>query len=340
MAITTGIQRVKLSDVAEEAGVSLSTISKVLNGRSDVAAGTRAKVEGILERDGYRRRGSERRESVLVELVFPKLDNAWSMEIIKGVETIARANGMGVVLTESDRRDDPGPEWISGVIRRRPTGVVLVFSDLAPEHSEQLRSRGIPFVIVDPAGDPAPGVPAVGSTNWSGGLSATRYLLELGHTRIGMITGPADMMCSLARLDGYRSALSTAGITVDPDLIRYGNFQVDGGRARAEELLSLAEPPTAIFAGSDLQAVGVIEAARAHHLAVPDDLSVIGYDDIPLAQWLSPNLTTVHQPLQKMAEEATRMILQLREGTDSVQTRIDLATHLVVRGSTAPRKRS
>lgn len=335
MAIEGGVPRVTLSAVAEEAGVSLSTISKVLNGRRDVASGTRARVEGILERNGYRRRGNERRESTLLEVVFHELDSAWSMEIIKGVENIARENDMSVVLTESGSRHAPGPEWISGVLRRRPAGVVLVFSDLAPEHKEQLRSRDIPFVIIDPAGDPSPGVPSVGSANWAGGLAATRHLIELGHRRIGMITGPEDMMCSLARLDGYRSAMNTAGHPVDPALIHFGDFHVDGGRLIAMEMLALPEPPTAIFAGSDLQALGVLEAARARGLRVPDDLSVVGYDDVPLAQWSSPSLTTIHQPLQKMAEEASRLVLRLRDGADAAGTRMDLATHLVVRGSTA-----
>lgn len=327
--------RVTLSEVADEAGVSLSTISKVLNGRPDVAAGTRARVEKLLESNGYRRRGNERSQSTLIELVFHELESAWAMEIIRGVENIARANDMSVVLTESGSRHAPGPEWIAGVMRRRPVGVVLVFSDLEAAHKEQLRSRDIPFVIIDPAGDPSPGVPSVGSANWAGGLAATRHLIELGHRRIAMITGPEDMMCSLARLDGFRSAMNSAGLVVDPELVRFGDFHVDGGRSIATELLQRPDRPTAIFAGSDLQALGVLDAARALSLRVPDDLSIVGYDDVPLAQWSSPSLTTVHQPLQKMAEEASRLLLRLRDGAGDPGSRMDLATHLVVRNSTA-----
>ncbi|HEY1529947.1 MAG TPA: LacI family DNA-binding transcriptional regulator [Galbitalea sp.] len=336
MSVDEATPRVTLAEVADEAGVSLSTISKVLNGRRDVASATRARVENLLEQNGYRRRGNERRESSLLEVVFHELDSAWSMEIIKGLENVARENDMSVVLTESGNRHAPGPEWISGVLRRRPVGVVLVFSDLAPEHKQQLRSRDIPFVIIDPAGDPSPGVPSIGSANWAGGLAATRHLIELGHKRIAMITGPEDMMCSLARLDGYRSAMNTAGLTVDPALVRFGDFHVDGGRIAATELLALPDRPTAVFAGSDLQALGVLEAARAAGLRVPEQLSIVGYDDVPLAQWSSPSLTTVHQPLQKMAEEAARLVLRLRDGADASGSRMDLATHLVVRDSTAP----
>lgn len=334
MAIESDAPRVTLAEVAEEAGVSLSTISKVLNARPDVATATRARVEDLLELHGYRRRAKGYRESSLIEVVFHELDS-WSMEIIKGVENVARENDMSVIVTESGSRHDPGSEWVSGVLRRRPVGVILVFSELRAEHQQQLRSRDIPMVVIDPAGDPSPGVPSVGSANWSGGLAATRHLIELGHKRIAMITGPEDMMCSLARLDGYRSALNTAGIAFDPELVRYGDFHVAGGSRAAAELLSLPLPPSAIFAGSDMQAFGVMETARERGLKVPDDLSIVGYDDVPPALWSTPSLTTIHQPLQKMAEEASRVILRLSEGSDETGTRMDLATHLVVRGSTA-----
>lgn len=308
----------------------------MLNGRSDVAAGTRSRVEDLLDRHGYARRSGLPGRSTLIELVFPELETAWAMEIIRGVENVARANGLSVVLSETGTKHAPSPDWISGVLRRRPVGVVLVFSDLADEAKAQLRSRAIPFVIVDPAGDPAPDVPSVGSANWSGGLQATRHLIELGHTRIAAITGYEDMMCSLARLDGYRSALSTAGIPIDDSLIAFGNFQVDGGRDRAREMLSLPNPPTAIFAGSDLQALGVLDAARSLGFSVPRDLSIVGYDDLQLAEWTSPALTTVHQPLTRMAEEAARLVIGMSETPLATIPRVDLATHLIVRESTAP----
>jgi LacI family xylobiose transport system transcriptional regulator len=330
-------ERVTLAAVAEEAGVSLATISKVLNGRTDVAAGTRSRVEILLRDRGYERRGGRAQQKAeLIELVFHELDSIWSMELIGGVESVAKEHGLSVVLTVSGSRHSPDPEWIEGVMRRRPVGVVLVFSDLAPEYRERLRSRAIPFVIVDPAGDPSADAPSVGSANWSGGLMATRHLIELGHRRIAAITGPEDMMCSLARLDGYRSAMNSAGLPIDPAWVRFGDFHVTGGRDRASEMLAVPQPPTAIFAGSDLQALGVLDAARAHGLRVPDDLSIVGYDDIPLAWWVTPRLTTVHQPLRRMGEEAARLAIRLSEETPPTTPRMDLATSLVVRESTAP----
>jgi len=325
--------RARLARVADEAGVSISTVSKVLNGRSDVAPGTRSRVEALLDAHDYRRRGEGSRSTYL-ELVFHEIESAWSTQIIQGVEAVAREHGMSVVLTLSGDHRSPGPEWVTGVLGRRPAGVVLVLSGLPEEQKRRLRAAGIPFAIIDPSGDPAPDVPSVGSANWMGGVLATRHLLELGHTRIGVITGPPDMMCSRARLDGFRSAMGSAGVGVDESLIRFGDFHVPGGRDHALELLSGPTPPTALFAGSDLQALGVLEAARMRGLRVPEDLSLVGYDDLPIAEWTSPPLTTVHQPLRLMGEEATRLVLRLRDGGSS-QLRMDLATTLVVRGSTA-----
>jgi LacI family xylobiose transport system transcriptional regulator len=327
--------RVTLADIAEEAGVSLATVSKVLNGRPDVATATRTRLEAHLAHHGYTRRKNAQR-SDLIELVFHELESSWSMEVIEGVEDVAKANGMSVVLTVSGDRHSPASDWVDGVLRRKPLGVILVFSDISAPYREKLRSRGIPFVIVDPSGDPSPDVPSVGSANWSGGLTATRHLIELGHRRIAAITGPEDTMCSLARIDGYRSALNAAGLPIDPALVRFGDFHPSGGEAHGHSLLGLEDPPTAIFAGSDLQALGVIAAATARGLSVPRDLSVVGYDDIALAKWMSPQLTTIHQPLRRMGEEATRLVLGMAEGATIETLRMDLATHLVVRGSTAP----
>jgi LacI family xylobiose transport system transcriptional regulator len=327
--------RVTLAQIAETAGVSVSTVSKVLNGRQDVSPPTRLKIERLLETHGYRRSTRSASEAPLIEIVFHELDAIWAMELILGVEKVAKDNGASVVLTQSGTRHSPGAEWIEGVLRRRPLGVILVFSTLPREFKHQLRSRSIPFVIIDPAGDPEPDVPSVGSANWSGGLAATRHLIECGHRRIGIVTGPEDMMCSLARLDGYRSAMTTAGLEIDPSLTAFGDFHVEGGHTWAMEVLRRPDRPTAVFAGSDLQAIGVLEAAGRLGLRTPEDLSVVGYDDVAVAKWSRPALTTVHQPLRKMAEAAAQMLLRLRAG-ENTTTRMELATSLVIRKSTAP----
>ncbi len=333
--------RVTLADIAREAEVSVSTVSKVLNGRTDVSVSTRGRVERVLREHDYQRAARNGGEAPLIEIVFHELDSLWAMELLRGVETVANEHGAAVVVAHSGSRHAPGPGWIDAVLRRRPLGVVLVLSSLPPEIKRQLRARSIPFVIIDPAGNPDPDIPSVGSANWAGGLAATRHLIELGHRRIGIVTGPEDTLCSLARLDGYRSAMSMAGLEADPELIAFGDFHAEGGFARAKRLLELPDRPTAIFAGSDLQALGVMEAARVCGLRVPEELSVVGYDDLDIAKWTSPALTTVRQPLREMAEQATRLILALRGGDASAApTRLELSTTLVVRSSTvAPRPR-
>ncbi|MCC9306535.1 LacI family DNA-binding transcriptional regulator [Kitasatospora sp. RB6PN24] len=324
-----------LAEIAREAGVSAPTVSKVLNGRADVAPATRERVEELLRAHGYRRRRGTGHAAPLLELVFHELESPWAMEVIRGVENVVREEGLSVVLSESSGRLSIGQSWVDGVLARRPTGVVLVLSGLDPAQREQLTSRDIPFVVMDPAGDPGQEVPAVGATNWTGGLAATRHLLELGHRRIAVIAGPGRMMCSRARVDGYRAALETAGVPFDPALVREGDFHHEAGYLAGLELLRGPDRPTAVFTGNDLQALGLYQAARELALRIPEDLSVVGFDDLPLARWVGPPLTTVRQPLTEMAEVATRMVLDLARGSRPSTLRVELATTLVERGSTA-----
>jgi DNA-binding LacI/PurR family transcriptional regulator len=321
---------VTIADIADAAGVSVPTVSKVVNGRADVAPSTRARVEQLLVEHGYQRRPrAGEGPAELLDVVFNELESPWAMEIVKGVEEVARENGLGVVLSAREGPGALGRSWVDAVAARRSAGLILVVSDLSGDAASRLHARGIPFVIVDPAGEPAPDVPSVGATNWNGGVMATRHLIELGHKRIGMIGGPPGMLCSRARVDGYRAALETAGLGVDPELVRWGDFHVESGYEQGRALLSLARRPTAIFAGSDLQAFGVYEAARQLRLDVPLDVSVIGFDDLPMARWVGPPLTTIRQPLSEMAATAARLVLG--QGSDR---RVELATSLVVRQST------
>ncbi len=335
--VETGAAKPTIAAIAEELGLSIPTISKVINGRPDVAAGTRARVEEALERHQYRRRRSSQGAGPpLLELVFHEMDSAWSMEIIRGVENAAAEEQVGVVLSALGGKHRPKQALLDAVVARRPLGVILVLSSLSPTQRHQLESRDIPFLVLDTDGEPPHGVPTVGSNNWSGGLTATRHLIELGHSKIAVISGHIDVLCSRARVDGYRSAIEQAGAVVDPSFIRYGNFSVEAGYRYGIELLSRDDRPTAIFAGSDTQALGVLRAAYELGLRVPDDLSVVGYDNIPFTAWTQPALTTVNQPLQEMAATATRMLMQIAGGQHPVHQRIELATELVERNSTAP----
>ena len=330
-------QPLTIAQIAEHAGVSIATVSKVVNGRSEVASETRALVEGVIAQHGYRRQKRAATRPALLEIVFHELEGGYPMEIIKGVEEVARRHDHAVVISELQGRHVPGRGWIEGVLARRPAGVIAVFSGPTAAQSDQLRSRDIPFVLVDPTGEPSHECPSVGASNWSGGLSATRHLLDLGHRRITAITGPPHALSSRARLDGYRTALDAAGVPADPALVREGDFHVEDGVAHTRDLLRLADPPTAVFAFNDGQALGVYRAAAEAGLRIPEDLSVVGFDDLPPVEWAVPALTTVRQPLREMAAAAAAMVVTLAQGGELVQTRLILATDLVVRSSTAPR---
>lgn len=328
--------RTTLAMLADEAGVSLSTISKVLNGHSDVAPATRRRVEGLLDARSYRRRGTALRESTLLELVFSDLSNPWGTEILGGVQDAAHEQGVSLVLSQSGERHEPAPEWLPGALRRRPVGVLLVSTEPTRQLRDQLTSRSIPFAVIDPAGELPDGVPSVGSTNWAGGLAATRHLIELGHRRIAAVTGWPHMLCSWARLDGFRSAMAAARLPVPDEWVRTGDFLPSGGEAAARAFFSGPERPTAVFAGNDLQAVGLITVLESLGLRVPQDVSVVGYDDTAMTEWTRPRLTTIHQPIRRMAAETARIVLRLGAGERVEQQRLELATHLVVRDSTAP----
>src|SRR5215472_10345535 len=329
-------RRTTLAAIAAEAGVSLPTVSKVVNGRPDVAPATRARVEQLLDQHQYSRGGLRRhRRSGLIDVVFAGLDSPWAVEILRGIEDWGAQHETAVAVSSVRHGNARPASWTSALGSHHTDGVILVTTRLTDAQLGQLRSAGIPLVVIDPANTPPPDVPSVGATNWAGGLAATEHLLGLGHRRIGAITGPIDYLCSLARVDGYRSALERAGVQFDPALVRYGDFHHEGGFARAVELLDLPVPPTAIFAGSDQQAFGVYEAARQHGLLIPEDLSVVGFDELPVARWASPPLTTVRQPLAEMGSVAAQMLGELIEGVPLRSTRVELSAELIVRESTA-----
>lgn len=190
-------------------------------------------------------------------------------------------------------------------------------------------------MVLDPGAELADDVPYVGATNWNGGRSATRHLIELGHRDIAVIGGPGRLYCQ-ARIDGHRSALQSAGLPVHDAGVVRAPLTAEGGHDAALELLSRPVRPTAVFAGNDLQAVGVCRAARTLGLRVPADVSVVGFDDLPIATMVDPPLTTVRQPLTEMAVAATELALALGRGETASPTGIELATKLIVRESTAP----
>jgi len=325
---------VTIAEVAAAAGVSVPTVSKVLNGRKGVSARTRTEVEKLLVGHGYQRR---RRvgNSGLIDFVISSLDTQWSNALLRGAVDEAARLGVDLVVTTTQGSPIGSRDWVDHLVERGSDGVVLVVSRLLPAARDEFDRVHVPVVLVDPVGAGDESMPSVAATDWAGARDATDHLIGLGHTRIAMITGPIDQSCHQDRLDGYRTALRRAGLPFDESLVRYGDSLIGGGVKHGLGLLRSASSPTAIISGSDEQAYGVYQAARQLGLQIPADLSVVGFDDVELCQWVSPQLTTVHQPLADMAREATRMVIDLARDGARPTRRVELATTVVVRESTA-----
>lgn len=337
--------RATLSVVARAAGVSTATASKVLNHRPDVAEDTRRRVEAALRAHGYEPTTGPRRGGFdqVVVLVFDTLENTYSTQVLRGVLAAAQEMEVGVLVEElyaadGDRDGEPGArvtaEWIRTAAQRRRFGILTVTTALSAAQVQGFKRAGLPLVAIDPP-DVDDSVISVASTNFTGGVQAAAHLLELGHRRIGLAGGPEGSVTARERSHGYRSALETAGIVPDDALMLPGEYTYDSGVAMGLELLGRADPPTGIFAVTDLTALGVLEAARQAGLQVPRDLSVVGFDDTPVALWSAPPLTTVAQNMIGLGRVALRTLVQLREGEAPVSHRIELATSLVPRQSTA-----
>ncbi|MFF0342571.1 LacI family DNA-binding transcriptional regulator [Kribbella sp. NPDC004875] len=333
--------RVTLATVAGSAGVSVATVSKVLNGRSDVSPATRARVQDTLEKHGYVGRRPDPVTRETVELFYQGVLNAYSVQVIQGVVEAGQQAGVDVVLnahpphpqTSSSGR---AARWIRDLIGNGRHAAIGLTSQLADADLAALARARLPLVVVDPANIPEPDLTSVGSTNFAGGMAATQHLLSLGHRRIGYVGGQPTSGCNQARLSGFRSAMDSVGAEVPSEYVWLSDFLYDDGLAGGSKMLDLADRPTAIFAGSDEVAVGVLEAARARGLRVPEDLSLVGFDDTEVARLASPPLTTVRQPLREMGAVALRTALQLAAGEPVASHHVELATTLIVRGSAAP----
>lgn len=331
-------RRATLASVARSAGVSIATVSKVLNGRSDVAPHTRTRVQELLHQHHYvapvlRRTTVPQRTTI--ELQFDGEFRSYAAEALEGILGAAAGLGVSVVISKPDH----GPHWARDLVLAGRRALIAVTTVYTVAHLTALDRAGLPLVVLDPLHLPHTGVTSVGATNFAGGQAATQHLLSLGHRRIGYLGGPAMAVCNQARMHGYRAAMEAEHTPIPRGYIRPGEFNYQAGSQGAAALLDLAEPPTAIFAGNDEIALGVIETARTRGLRIPDDLSLIGFDDTLLARMASPPLTTIRQPLREMGAVALRTALRLANGETIDSHHVELATQLVVRDSTAPAPR-
>lgn len=331
-------QRTTLAEVAHAAGVSVATVSKVLNDHTDVAEATRARVRQMLRDSAYQPTGRVGRRAApykgLIEVVFHSWQNAYTITVLEGVTTAAHAEGFRVVVGRrlQDQHADLDPNTMRSSGR---VGAVFINFDAERDPVRSLVRDGFPVVIVDPLRVGNTDCVSVGVTNFTGGVTATEHLLSLGHRRIAHAAGPSTVICSQARLAGHLSALRQAEVAFDETLVTHSDFTYAGGRQAAASLLDHPDPPTAVFAACDEIALGIMEEARRRSIRVPEDLSLIGFDDTFLARQATPPLTTIAQPLLEMGRLATRSMSQIMNDEVLVTRHIELATHLVVRDSTA-----
>jgi LacI family transcriptional regulator len=333
------VNSITIIDVAQEAGVSYATVSRVINNKAHVKPEKREAVLQAMNRLGYvvnqQARGLAGGRSQVIGLLVQNLGNSWMGAIIRGIDDQLSAAGYDMMLYTTNRRKDSEMAYVGAISHGLADGLLLIIPRDPQAYLESLRRQHFPHVLIDHQGIDHQGA-AVGAANWQGAYAATRYLIELGHRRIGFITGNLEMSSSTDRLAGYHAALIDHDLQSDPALVVEGDFVQPSGFAGGQALLSLPNRPTAIFASNDSMAFGVMEAARHRGLRIPDDLSILGFDDIAEAASVYPPLTTVRQPLEQMGRMATRMLLRLIETPETPVERIILPTELIIRNSCQP----
>ncbi len=327
-------RRVTITDVARTAGVSVATVSKVVNARYGVAAATAERVREVIDQLGYSSslvaRSLRSTQTGVIGILVADFE-PFSTEVLKGLSAAAAGSGYELLAWSGSS----GPELREGWERRSLNQLAGTLIDGAVVVTPTVvdADAGIPVVAVDPHTGPS-GLPMIDSDNFHGALVATEHLLELGHRRIAFLAGRPGLQSAEERERGYRVALENAGIAFDPELVRVGGYREETADGASRELLTLPEPPTAVFAANDITAIRTMKVAVDLGLRVPDDLSVVGFDNVPESALATPPLTTIEQPLQEMGAEAFRLLLALLRGQAEIDTHVRLPTSFVQRGST------
>jgi len=331
---------ITIMDVARASGVSYATVSRVLSEYEFVRESTRKRVMEAVEHLGYvanlQARSLAGGRTQIIGLLVPNLDNSYIGTIMGGIDRELERANYDLMLYTSHRR--PGHEsfYVKTITNGLTEGLLLIAPMGPTTYLDALREENFPYVLIDQA-DTTENSNIVDATNWQGAYEATRYLSQLGHTRIAFITGALIVRSAVDRLRGYKAALVDCNHPVREDLIIEGDYLQPSAYEGTKRLLQDVQPrPTAIFASNDLSAFGVMEAARECGLRIPDDISIIGFDDIPQASLVHPKLTTVRQPLEQMGQVAVKLLLEQIEDRSHPPQRVTLATQLVIRDSCRP----
>jgi LacI family transcriptional regulator len=335
--------RPTIRDIADLAGVSIATVSRVLNDRPDVAPGTREQVMQVVRQHGFTTnrgaRGLSSGRTGIVGLTLPLVNDAYFSPILGGASEALYEQDMRIMLAPTLHEHDREVSLIDRLSRGTTDGALLMLPEESTGELRRLQELDYPFVVVDPREPPPDGIACVSAMHAAGAKAATEHLLTLGHRRIGVIGGAEGWYANEERMMGFRAALAAEGLLPDQRLIRFSDWRIPAGEDAAEELLALDDRPTAIFAFNDNVAIGALNVARRLGLRVPKDLSIVGFDDTFQATIVTPNLTTVRQPLAELGRMGVSLLLRLIDGQRLDALRIELATTLVVRDSTAPAPR-
>jgi DNA-binding LacI/PurR family transcriptional regulator len=309
---------VSIKDIARVAGVSHSTVSRALSNSSLVNADTRDRIKKLAAEMGYSphflARSLVMGRTRSIGLVITTITDPFIAEVVQGIEDAAQYHGYTVVLCSSRSESSREMTAVDTLRSKRVDGVIVTSSRVGALYLEHLERIGVPVVLINNHNEQSgPYTFSIGVDNEHGGYIATQHLIELGHRRIAYITGPASHSDDLARLSGYRKALDAANIPFNPSLVLPGTGRTGGGERALPLLMNNETPPTAAFCYNDMTAIGLMQAAAAMNITVPDDLAVVGFDDIPFASYIKPSLTTVVQLKAEMGLQATEMVLDLIE---------------------------
>jgi LacI family transcriptional regulator len=328
--------RVTIAEVARRARVSKTTVSRVLNNKGDVDASTAIRVREVIAATGYTPSagavGLARGRTQTVGMLVPGLTWPWMGDVLQGVADVLEARGYGLLLNTMNRGEDSLAQFARHVSANAFDGLLLVEPPDTLNYITSLHESGLPVVMIDDRGH-HPGFPSVATSNREGAADAAAHLLATGRTRIAMVTGPKEFGCTRDRTAGLSTHLSSAGSPLDPRLLIEGDFTRGGGQSAVTDLLARGTPFDAVFAHNDLMAVGVLDGLRSAGRTVPDDVAVIGFDDISIAAHTRPALTTVRQPSREMGEAAATMLLDHLAGQALPHTPHVVPTSLVIRES-------
>ncbi|WP_245981809.1 LacI family DNA-binding transcriptional regulator [Frondihabitans australicus] len=332
-----------IKDVARAAGVSVSVVSRVLNdGSGPVAPDTRERVLAVMEQLAYRPRSAardlNRATGFSVALVVPDLTNPLFARLADRIVWEARARGVHVVLMTTQEDPYLERELLVSLLDRSVGGVIAIPTGENADHWQALRTHGIHVVFVSRSIESLRGIDSVSIRNTEAAAAATTYLLDRGHRRIGLLSGPSQTTTGSRRLGGYRGALGAVGIADDPALHRHVPFLGQAGADAAAAIVSLPDPPTALIVANTAQVQGILVRLRALGVRVPDDLSVIVFDDAPWMELVDPPLTSVRQPTDLMAMHAIEILVARMQGRAGSETRtVEVSAELIERGSVATR---